>query len=40
MTKQGGNLRQGIFLQTENNGSDVLIEGIFWDHSGRFPKFS
>jgi len=29
MTKQGGNLRRGIFLQTEKNGSDLQIEGIF-----------
>ena len=40
MTKPGGNLRRGIFLQTEKNGSDLQIEGIFWDHLGRLRKFS
>lgn len=35
MTKPGGNLRRGIFLQTEKNGSDLQIEGVFWDHLGR-----
>ena len=40
MTKQGGNLRRGIFLQTEKNGPNLQIEGIFWDYFGQLRKFS